>query len=431
MLMTPPIGPVRRGSCSPVRRPAAIALGVALALLVAHAACADAPRGFELREGDCVALVGNTLIERDQRYGYLETLLVSRYPDRGVTFRNLGWSGDTVFGEARAGFDTAAEGFRRLREHLEALEPTVVFVGYGLNESFQGEPGLPRFVSGLGTLLDVIAKRDARIVLLAPLRHEDLGAPLPDPTEHNRSLALYRDAIGRVAANRDAWFVDLYDLLGRTARGAAAERLTDDGIHLTPYGYWRVAACIEQALGLAPRAWRVDVAAEGTEPHAVGTELSMLRRSADAVSFQLIDRVLPVPPPPAPPPHARGAAADRVLCVRGLRAGKYVLCVDGERVADGDAAAWQRGVRIMRGPDFDQAERLRRTIHTKNGLYFYRWRPQNETYLFGFRKHEQGQNAAEIPRFDPLVSEQEEAIARLRVPVPHTYELAREGEVAE
>ena len=38
-------------------------------------------------------------------------------------------------------------------------------------------------------------------------------------------------------------------------------------------------------------------------------------------------------------------------------------------------------------------------------LYFYRWRPQNEIYLFGFRKHEQGNNAgSEIPLFDPLSS---------------------------
>ena len=67
-----------------------------------------------------------------------------------------------------------------------------------------------------------------------------------------------------------------------------------------------------------------------------------------------------------------------------------------------------------------QSERLRQTIVAKNRLYFYRWRPENETYLFGFRKHEQGQNAREIPQFDPLIAEKEKEIAKLRVPVrPH------------
>ena len=68
-------------------------------------------------------------------------------------------------------------------------------------------------------------------------------------------------------------------------------------------------------------------------------------------------------------------------------------------------------------PDLEQAERLRQAIIAKNQLYFYRWRPQNETYLFGFRKHEQGNNAREIPLFDPLVAAKEEEIARLEVPV--------------
>ena len=48
----------------------------------------------------------------------------------------------------------------------------------------------------------------------------------------------------------------------------------------------------------------------------------------------------------------------------------------------------------------------------KNQLFFYRWRPQNETYLFGFRKHEQGKNAKEIAEFDPLVDKAEEEIRR-------------------
>jgi glucose/arabinose dehydrogenase len=49
-------------------------------------------------------------------------------------------------------------------------------------------------------------------------------------------------------------------------------------------------------------------------------------------------------------------------------------------------------------------ELLNRAIRKKNELFFHRWRPSNWTYLFGFRKHEQGQNSVEIPRFDPLIA---------------------------
>lgn len=52
-----------------------------------------------------------------------------------------------------------------------------------------------------------------------------------------------------------------------------------------------------------------------------------------------------------------------------------------------------------------ELETIRREVLAKDELFFNRWRPQNETYLFGFRKHEQGQNAKEIPMFDPLIDQ--------------------------
>ena len=57
-----------------------------------------------------------------------------------------------------------------------------------------------------------------------------------------------------------------------------------------------------------------------------------------------------------------------------------------------------------------QEEQIRQIAIQKNTLFFDRWRPQNETYLFGFRKHEQGQNAKEIPQFDPLIEADEQKI---------------------
>src|SRR5262249_34772195 len=59
----------------------------------------------------------------------------------------------------------------------------------------------------------------------------------------------------------------------------------------------------------------------------------------------------------------------------------------------------------------------------KNELFFHRYRPENNTYLFLFRKQEQGQNAKEIPQFDPLIAAEETKIARLRKPVARTFQL--------
>ena len=61
-------------------------------------------------------------------------------------------------------------------------------------------------------------------------------------------------------------------------------------------------------------------------------------------------------------------------------------------------------------PDGHDYTTLKQLISRKDQLFFHRYRPQNETYLFLFRKHEQGNNAVEIPQFDPLIQTADEAI---------------------
>src|SRR4051812_40710825 len=60
---------------------------------------------FELLDGDRVVFLGDTFIEREQAFGYVEARLTLEFPNRNVTFRNLGWSADTVLGRSRASFD--------------------------------------------------------------------------------------------------------------------------------------------------------------------------------------------------------------------------------------------------------------------------------------------------------------------------------------
>ena len=362
-----------------------------------------------LTDGDRVVLVGSALIEREQRYGHWETALTRRYPDKSITFRNLGWSGDTVFGDARAGFGTQADGFRHLTEHVLSLKPTVIIIGYGTNESFEGPKGLPRFVKGLEALLDTFAPTKARIVLLSPLKQEYLGPPLPDPTHNNKNFRLYADAIRDVAKKRGHIFVDLYDLLGRASSPHDSIWLTDNGLHLTELGYALSAPLLESGLGLSEKEWKVEVDAQGKVGAMEGAHVEKV--AAEPLGFRV---------------KAARLQFNGTLLVKGLMPGRYRLSIDGTDVCAADEKEWTAGVVIPDLPDRAQSGRLGEAIVAKNRLYFYRWRPENETYLFGFRKHEQGQNAREIPQFDPLIAEKEKEIAKLRVPVPHTYELKPE-----
>jgi lysophospholipase L1-like esterase len=275
-------------------------------------------RGFEVRKGDMVVLLGGTFFERDYEFGHIETALSQAFPDFGLRFRNLGWSADTVWGTSRSYFGPPSEGLDRLRGHLQEIKPTVVVCQYGAAEAWDGRAKIDAFLDGYRRLLELVKSTaaEARVVLVSPLPAEP-DPSLPALDAYNRDVAEYRDAVRRLAAERSLPFIDAF-LLG-AARPADAPRLTTNGLHFTEAGYRQLAALVPAVVG--------------------------------------------------------GGG--------------------GSRPVD---------------------EKLRALILEKNRLFFHRWRPANETYLFGFRKHEQGRNAAEIPLFDPLIEAKEKEIAALLTP---------------
>ncbi len=374
-------------------------------LALSLALCQSAPKKpFELADGDRVVFIGNTFFERDLKYNHLETALTLRWPSRNITFRNLGWDGDTVWGEARAQFGSPADGFNSLAKHVADLKPTVIFVAYGFSESYSAPGGLPAFSQQLDKMLDMLSRTQARIILLSPLRHEDLGRPFPDPAEHNRNLQLTCEAIAKVAGRRNYDYVNLFDLAG-----SKEQPLTENGIHLNDRGYRAATWAIERSLGLAPLLWEVSLEGKG-KSISVGTSLGSYAVN-DGARCELSDVTLPGGP--------------RTFRVPQLAGGRYTLKIDGVAVATASGEEWSKGVAVTKGPEFEQLEKLRRLIEEKNRHYYHYWRPQNDTYIFGFRRKEQGHLTAEFPKYPPILNEKDAEIAKLRVPVPHTYVLER------
>ena len=240
---------------------------------------------------------------------------------------------------------------------------------------------------------------------------------MPDPTRHNADLQVYRDAIEAEARKRGAAFVDLFNLLPDGAKATPRQPLTENSLHFTPYGAWRMAQVVEAAL-LPGKQTNQAIGLENglAVSFDFATRVLESESTATGLRLKLLDPTLPDPPLVAPGyvPNPFG----RTTRIAGLKPGRYVLKVDGKAVMTANADAWKAGQFLVDGQEGNQVEALRQAINAKNELYFYRWRPQNETYLFGFRKHEQGQNAREIPQFDPLVTAREAEIARLRVPLP-------------
>jgi glucose/arabinose dehydrogenase/lysophospholipase L1-like esterase len=229
----------------------------------------QAREAFQLRDKDHIAIIGNTLAERMQYDGWLETLIQARFPKHELVIRNLGWSGDTVTTRMRSkNFGTPDEwlsgagapigGYNENRFAGTNTKADVIFAFFGYNESYAGKEGLEPFKK---ELTDWIAhtlaqkyngKSAPRIVLFSPIAHENLADPnLPDGKENNQRLALYTRAMAEVARANNVRFVDLFAPSGELyARNQAP--LTINGVHLNNEGNRRIAEAIDRDLFGAP-----------------------------------------------------------------------------------------------------------------------------------------------------------------------------------
>jgi glucose/arabinose dehydrogenase len=236
---TPGAGHTRRGVA------AGTVLGLWLCAVAAHGA--DAPL-LQLKQGDHIVLIGNTLAEREQYFGHWETLLHSRFPTLQLVVRNLGWSADELTLRPRS------KDFQNHGHTLHDHKADVILAFFGFNESFAGEAGLPKFERDLDNFIAQTLQSKynghtpPRLVLVSPIAHEDLKVPgVPDGRLNNQRLRLYTEAMKKVGARHGVGVVDLFtptlELMARATRP-----LTFNGIHLTDEGYRQVAPLLDEAL---------------------------------------------------------------------------------------------------------------------------------------------------------------------------------------
>jgi lysophospholipase L1-like esterase len=215
-----------------------IALALVLTLAASHHASAD----FEFNDNDHVAFIGNSLPDRMQHDGWLETYLQSANPDKHLVIRNLGLTGDRVASRPRN------ENFMSPDEYLTLAGADVIFAFFGYNESFAQDP--ETFKEELTAFIDDTRTKKyngesaPRMVLFSPIAHENLDSPnLPDGTANNRWLSTYSDAMASVARRKKVTFVDLYYPTEELYE-KSDQPMTINGIHLNSDGNRAVAAII-------------------------------------------------------------------------------------------------------------------------------------------------------------------------------------------
>jgi lysophospholipase L1-like esterase len=425
-------------------------------LLAAIAFATQALAGsFFIHDGDRVVFLGDSITEQRLYTTYIEGYALTRYPAWKLSFRNVGWGGDTAWLRQRAHPDEgqlfAADG-ERLQAMVEnavgrglgrdvlPLKPTVVTIKFGMNDhAYQKfrEDIFRAYARSQTQLAKVLQGAGARVAFLTSQPIED-KRPDPDQDVRNQSLRRFSDGLKKVAGEQGATFVDQFDpymaiLLRERAGNPPTMVGGGDAVHPGPIGHTVMAWAVLKGLGASALVSRAEIdAAAGKVQAAEACRVDHLKVGQGAVSFDRLDQALPMPIDASAEPALKLAPiledlSRYELRITGLPEKTYELSIDGEPAGKATAQELAKGWNLanVAGPITKQSRQVLSLVFQKNNVFFNRWR---NVQLFTFPSWAQtseveNTRAAELARLDKQVAEMEAQIETARQPKLRHFEL--------
>lgn len=404
-----------------------------LTALIAGAITALTPRPasaeFAIRDGDRVVLLGDSITEQRLYTTYLETYTLSRFPQWNLTFRNIGWGGDTAPG-----------GLNRAKRDMLPLKPTFVTIDFGMNDhgykAFQ-EDIFKNYIDHQTQLVTLLKEQGARVALVTPQPIEE-RRPDPDKDVRNLSLRKMSDGLRDVATKQGALFVDQFDpymavMVKARQSDPAAFVGGGDAVHPGPVGHTIMAWAILKGLGATAAVSSAELdGAAGKITAATACKITDLKVADGVVRFTRKDMTLPLPVDP-------GAEAVTKLIpllqdlsryelkVTGLKAPKYQLLIDDQPSATFTAQELAQGcnLTLTAGPITAQARQLLALVVEKNNAFFDRWRnvqlysPPDWAKSPAFEAGREQQ----LAKLDAAIAQTEVKINAARQTQPHAFVL--------
>jgi lysophospholipase L1-like esterase len=409
---------------------------------------------FAIKDGDRVVFLGDSITEQRLYTTYIEAYALARHPNWNLSFRNVGWGGDTAWLRQRFHPDEkrlfAADGGdldkmvedsvgRGLARDVLPLKPTFVTVKFGMNDhSYQKfRPDIFRaYVRSQTEIAKDLKAAGARVAFLTPQPIED-RKPDPDKDDRNLSLRQFSDGLKDVAAKTGALFVDQFDPYMHLMMAA---RATDpnafigggDAVHPGPPGHTLMAWAVLKGLGATAPVSSADIQVASKSVKSTGCKVENLAFANGGVSFDRLDEALPLPVDERAEPALKLAPvlddlSQYTLRVTGLATGNYDITIDGEPALQTSAEELAAGVNLSKanGPITRQTRELLALVFHKNNRYFDRWRG---VQLYSFPGWAAGQEAealraTELRRIDAEIAADEAKIEVARKPKIHRFQI--------
>lgn len=385
--------------------------------------------GFFFRDGDRVVMIGDSITEQHLHSNYVESYVVSRYPNWNLAFRNAGIGGDTSTG-----------GNSRTQRDVLSFNPTAVTITFGMNDGGYRQPHDPArleaYTKGLQGMLDQLKAKTVRVAVLSssPVEKKEDGKALEG---YNQTLEIFAENAKGIATRNGAVFVDQFHPHVATLQKARdtnpSTRINGgDAVHPGPSGQILMAWAILKGLGAPALVSSATVdAATGRAVSAVNATVLAVRKKPDGVTFIRSDRALPLWIPEAARSILTWAPVVQdlnqyPLVVAGLPAGDYRLLIDDEPCGTFTAAALSSGVNlatVTQGPIARQAAAVQDAVFAKN-RYFH---DQIFRAVVLNNQVPQDQKAAMIQERMKGMPALEQAVRDSLSLRPHRFEVVKQG----
>ena len=404
------------------------------AALTAHAANTDAG-AFFFRDGDRAMILGDSITQQRLYSTLVETYVVSRFPEWKITFRNTGWSGDTMGLRTRGGID---KGFER---DLKPVNATAVTIDFGMNDGRAGERGAADYIANAEKLSGKFAALGTRMTFITSSAEERYQDGQPAGSAYNTILRSYSDGLKKFADGKDLPFIDQLNPMitviekGREAGVLSAKeggvRLVNDGVHPNWDGSLVMAASILKGLHAPADVSSVEINATTGAVKAEKASVTGVT-TTEGVSFTRLDASMPWPigasitvglkiPGFAP----LDDLSRYTLKVTGLTAASYDVAADGKSLGKYTKEQLAAGVNLT-GPAFaalPEMKALFDAVVTKNQLFYSRWREVQIAEIptwIDAKAVEEGR-AKRLVELDADIVKAEARLSELRAPKPHQW----------
>lgn len=344
---------------------------------------------FYLKDGDRVVFYGDSITEQRLYTTFVETYVVTRWPELNITFVNAGWGGDRVSGGRGGSIDV------RLNRDVFAHQPTVVTIMLGMNDG-EVKPYDPVIFNTFSTGYKKIVERlkgtqpGLRLTLIRPSPYDDVTRDPAFDAGYNSVLVRYGDFVEELARQMKLDVADLNQTVvaaltkAKEIDATLARRIIPDRVHPAPAGHLLMAQALLTAWKAAPTVSSVEIdAAKSRVTKAENSKVTELNNKGE-LSWTQSDKALPMFIDLNDPAIALAvkssdvmdALNQQLLKVTGLDGPNYTLKIDDESVGTFSRESLSQGINLaaLSTPMVKQARAVHLLTIEHNGIQRARWR---------------------------------------------------------